>query len=780
MSKLTLHMWLLILCMGLIRGPVVSVGQDKPTFSQNIRPILVRKCFACHGPDEESREGGLALHQRETALAELDSGETGIVPGDADSSEIFRRIASTDAWERMPPKDASDPLTEEEQQLIRNWINSGAEYDQHWSFKTIRRPATPTVDSDWPTSPIDRFVIRKLRQTQLSPAEPASKATLLRRLALDLTGIPPHPDQVKAFLADETPAAYEKQVDRLLASPRFGEHWARQWLDLARYADSQGYAQDEIRTIWPYRDWVIKAINDDMPYDQFTIEQLAGDLLENSTSDQLVATGFHRNTMTNTEGGTNDEEFRHAAVVDRVNTTGQVWMGLTLGCAQCHTHKYDPITHEEYYRVFAVFNQTADNDHPDNRPNIPYLSDTNRQQLKKLGDELIELNEMNIDDPAQLGEFTKRVESLKSRMAAIRSFPTPVMQELAADKQRLTQIAIRGAFADKGEAVEPGVPLALANSDSIPTTRLELANWLMADSNPLTARVAANRIWQQFFGAGLVITSEDFGSQGDLPSHPQLLDWLAAELRSNGWSRKKLCKTIVMSATYRQSTQTESAKLELDPDNRLLSRGARYRLSAEQLRDYALSVSGLLSEKMYGPPVKPPQPKSGLNAAFGGSLDWETSPGEDRYRRGIYTLWRRTNPYPSFMALDAVDRRVCSVRRIETNSPVSAFITLNDPAFFEAAVATGMNLLKSDAEQRIELAYWTIVGRAPRENEQAAVENLLQATRKQYQADNPAAQQLVAVHAPARNIAADQLIELAAWSVVCNTLLNLDEVLTRN
>lgn len=758
-------------------APVIS--QDQIDFNQQIRPILVKKCFACHGADEETREGGLGLHLRDLATGELDSGEIGIVPGKPDESEVLRRICSDDEFERMPPEEASPPLTDQEQELIRRWITEGANYDKHWSFKPTSRPKTPTVSSeDWCINPIDQFVMHRLDTQHLHPAKQASRETLIRRLSLDLTGLPPTPEETQAFLSDRSEDRYERLVDRLLDSPRFGEHWARPWLDLARYADSQGYAQDEIRTVWPYRDWVIKAINDDMPFDQFTVEQLSGDLLDQPTTSQLVATGFHRNTMTNTEGGTDDEEFRHAAIVDRVNTTAQVWLGLTMGCAQCHTHKFDPITQEEYYRVFAVFNQTADNDQPDNRPTIPYLTDQDRKRLAKLKTELKRLTELNPESPTDLDELAQKINELKKEITAIASYRTPVMQELESGKQRKTHIAIRGAFADLGDEVSPGLPVAL--SSTTPEDRLELAKWLVSAENPLTPRVAANRIWQQIFGLGLVETSEDFGAQGTLPSHPQLLDWLATELIENGWSRKKLIKTIVMSATYQQSSESTVEKNKIDPANQLLSRGARYRLSAEQIRDYALSTAGLLSRKMYGPPVRPPQPKSGLNAAFGGTLDWEPSHGEDRYRRAIYTLWRRTNPYPSFMALDAVDRRVCTVRRIETNTPVAAFVTLNDPVFVELAVATAQRILASADANKINFSFQLVVGRQPNEDESKLVNDLYQQQLKKYSDNVEGAKELVSVYQPATKVPNEKVAELASWTVVANTLLNLDEALTRN
>ncbi len=761
----------------------MQAQDNQISFSLEIRPIFVAHCFACHGPDEAAREGGLGLHQRDLALAELDSGEIGIVPGQPDLSELLRRVATDDVGERMPPEESGPPLTGEQVALIRQWIRQGAKYDTHWSYRPIKRPVPPDVDDgNWVRNPIDQFILHQLNAKKWPPAPLAPPEKLARRLALDLIGLPPTPEQTKMLVDDPTDENYERLVDELLSLPAYGEHWARMWLDLARYADSQGYAQDELRTIWPYRDWVIRAFNQDLPFDQFTIEQLAGDLLPNATNDQLVATGFHRNTMTNTEGGTDDAEFRHAAIVDRVNTTAQVWLGTTLGCAQCHTHKFDPITHEEYYQFFAIFNQTADNDQPDNRPTIPVMTEDVQQQLASLN-RLIEqtaAQAAHASDPQVIAQTEKQLQQLKQQVAQINLPRTPVMRELLPDQQRQTHIAVGGAFNNPGLPVTPGLPAALTSSPQDDVDRLALAQWLVNTENPITPRVAVNRHWEQFFGIGIVETSEDFGSQGSLPSHPELLDWLAAEFVANGWSMKWLCKTIVMSNAYRQSTQTTPHELELDPRNRLVSRGPRFRLTAEQIRDYALATSGLLSPKMFGPPVHPPQPKSGLNAAFGGSLDWNESQGEDRYRRGVYTQWRRTHPYPSFMAMDATDRKVCTVRRIRTNTPVAAFVTLNDPVFVEAAAALAGQIQRHGGqtlEQQITYAFQRVVCRPPDPQEISAISQLYASTLDSYQRRPDQANKLVAAYPSESD---EDRIAQAAWTVVANTLLNLDEVLTKN
>jgi hypothetical protein len=774
---------------------------------------LAARCYACHGPDDESRQADLRLDRREVATRALPSGSVAIRPGDAAGSAVVRRLTSGDPDVRMPPPETGPPLAEPEIELIRRWIEAGAEFERHWSFippypDGTRRDLPKVQNEVWCRNEIDYFVLSRLEAAGLVPEPEADRYRLIRRLSLDLTGLPPTIEEVDSFVFDNRPDAYERLVDRLLASPRYGEHWARKWLDLARYADSQGYAQDEPRVVWPYRDWVIDALNRDLPFDQFTIEQLAGDMLNDPSREQLIATGFHRNTMTNTEGGTDDEEFRHAAVVDRVNTTMQVWMGMTFGCAQCHTHKYDPFTHEEYYRVFAILNQTEDTDKPDNRPTISSATDGQAKRLGELKQAIAALDIQGGPPSPEWAERASRLAALKSEQADLTKqvVDTPILRELSAEEARTTHVHIRGAFLDKGEEVAPGTPSVFADlTSSEPTDRLAFARWLVDSSNPLTARVAVNRHWEQLFGTGLVETSEDFGTQGTPPSHEELLDWLAVAFTDRGWSMKELCRLIVTSATYRQSSRVTPEKLAADPDNRLLSRGSRFRLSAEQLRDQALAVSGLLSEKMYGPPVYPPKPKSGLTAAFGASLDWEPSPGDDRYRRGLYTFWRRTDPYPSLTALDAVPRTVCTVRRETTNTPVGAFVTLNDPAFVECAEALARQVVSHGGpspRQQAAYAFRRVLARPPAPAELGRLEALFDQQFENFRQDVDAAEQFVAT--PAYNnplttssIAREQntatfgpdelppytdadRAQLAAWTVVANVLLNLDEALTKN
>ena len=926
-------------------------------FTRDVRPILSSRCLKCHGPDEETREAGLRLDVRAAAIGELESGEVAVVPGEADGSGLIERVTAEDADLRMPPAGQGDPLSPSEVKILRDWIAGGAMYSAHWSFAPIERSRLPDVeDSDWCANGIDRYVLARLVEEGLMPSEEADRATLVRRLSLSLTGLPPDVLDVERFVSDGSVDAYANLVDRLMSSPAYGERWARIWLDLARYADSAGYADDPPRTIWTYRDWVIQAINRDMPFDQFSVEQLAGDLLPNASDDQLLATAFHRNTMTNSEGGTDDEEFRNAAIVDRVNTTMQVWMGLTMGCAQCHTHKYDPITQQEYYQVFAIFNQTQDADRRDEVPVLKLfaeeqqrernalldqiseveqkLADRSRQENRPtLGDdrrrplgvrtirielpnreEFLSLAEVEvfvagkniaidgkarqsstdyggaaeraidgntdgdysgaestthtkktkspwwevqlaeavrvenvvvwnrndspgigkrldpfrlvlldddhqavwvrsniaaagesivIDVPANQGELSKddvqqllayrtehspeleklrsQIAGLKKKLDSIRPIPTPIMRRRPQDDLRKTHIQVRGNFLDLGEQVQPGA-LSLFAFDREPlevSDRLELARWLFDSQNPLTARVVANRYWEAMFGIGLVETSEDFGMQGELPTHPELLDWLAMELMESGWDTRHLIRLIVTSSTYRQRSSASGDIMERDPLNRLLARGPRFRLSAEKVRDQALSVGGLMSHKMYGPPVYPPRPKMGLKAAFGKSTDWETSPGEDRHRRGLYTWWQRTLPYPSMDTFDAPSREVCTIRRSRTNTPLQALVTLNDPVYVEAARGLAGRMLGDVAGsefERIAYGFQLCVSREPTGSEVAVLQRLLNQARDKFANDAAGAVSLRVITAADLSEIDDE--EQAAWSVLANVLLNLDETLS--
>ena len=522
-------------------------------FNRDIRPILSRQCFSCHGPDDAAREADLRLDNAADAMVERD-GHYVIQPSKPGDSELIARINSNDPDTLMPPPDSGHKLTDADKQALHDWIAAGAKYDLHWSFAPPKKAQPTTVKkTDWPSHPLDHFVLSALEAKNLSPSEPASRYQWLRRVSLDLTGLPPTIEQADAFANDSSDNAFETVVDQLLLSRAFGEHWARMWLDLARYADTKGYEKDRPREIWRYRDWVIDALNTDMPFDQFTIEQLAGDLLDDPTTDQLLATAFHRNTMTNEEGGTDDEEFRIKAVKDRVDTTMQVWMGLTMGCAKCHSHKFDPISQHDYYRMFAIFNQTQDSDRGDESPVVETPTPAYLEQIEVLKNVADEFEERLSDLPeavaselkTELGLLRKSVENRR------KSIPkTPVMRELASDKQRETRIHQRGNFLDKGDLVEPSVTELFGKlPNGAKPNRLGVAQWIMQPDNPLTARVMVNRVWARLFGTGIVETEEDFGSQGTPPLHPELLDWLAVDFRENGWSLKNLLRTIVLSST---------------------------------------------------------------------------------------------------------------------------------------------------------------------------------------------------------------------------------------
>ncbi len=638
---------------------------SSPNFGTEVRPVL-QQCLPCHGPDEHSRMANLRLDSLAAASGQ-NGGHQGIVPGNSAASRVIVRVSSDE--NPMPP--TGDRLTAGEIDTLRRWIDAGAKYERHWAFDSPVRPEPPSVsDPGWIRNPIDSFVLARLDKEGLQPSPEADRHTLIRRLSLALTGLPPTPTEVEAFAGDDSAEAYSALVDRLLNSSGYGERWARVWLDLARYADSVGYEKDSIRTIWPYRDWVVQALNENISFDQFTVLQLAGDLLPEPSNDQLVATGFHRNTMTNTEGGTDDEEFRDAAVKDRVATTGQVWMGLTWGCAQCHSHKYDPLSQREFYSLYAFLNQTADADRNDDAPKL---------------------------------ELAEGVSTL-------------VLRELPAEERRDTFIHNRGNFMSPGGQVAPAVPAAFHPfPSSAPRDRLGLAHWLTSKENPLTARVTVNRLWARLFGAGIVRTEEDFGTQGTPPTHPELLDWLATEFMRVNWDLKDILKTIVTSATYRQRSDLTPELLAVDPENSLLARGARFRMPAEMVRDQALFASGLLSGKIGGEPVMPWQPE-GIWQVVYSSKQWKTSPGEDRYRRALYTLWRRTSPYPSMTTFDAPSGETCTVRRIRTNTPLQALVTLNDPTLMEAAqrlaARTGTGN-RSDPERRLDRLFRLVLSRPP-------------------------------------------------------------------
>jgi mono/diheme cytochrome c family protein len=982
-------------------------------FDKDIQPIFLTSCIVCHGSN--AQRSNLRLDSR---LAVLKGGLSGpaIVPGKSAESLLVRLIAGLEPDRLMPL--GGPPLSDEQIGLIRAWVDQGAPWPEktidepsletkHWAYRKPIRPQLPAVrQTSWPKNAIDYFVLARLEKEGLEPSPEADRTTLIRRVSLDLTGLPPSPEAVDAFLADKSPHAYENLVNRLLASPHYGERWARIWLDLARYADSHGYESDPFRVMWRYRDWVINALNCNMPFDQFTIEQIAGDMLPDATLDQKVASGFHRNTMWNMEGGVDPEQTRVETIVDRVNTTASVWLGTTLACTQCHNHKYDPFSQKEYYQFFAFFNNA---DEPEiEAPAAEQLRQRQKYQseiagleailnastpeletaqarwehevdakpvlwtdldpvgflsaggatLTKLEDKSILVSGVNPEndtytivahsdlkgvtgirlealthtalpgggpgrdpkgsfalsqlaahlspkktpqntqaisfkaafgensnkgqtlqsllenkadsqwsvDPgeaiaspsrsaffeneetvgfdggmtltftlshrskrrdANLGRFRlwvtaspspvslpdsirkllsvtpeRRTASQKVELAAyyrsicpelqgVRNriaelhktepkFPTAmVMQERG--EPRATHIHIRGNFLNQGEQVTPGVPAVLSPlPQGQPANRLTLARWLVDESNPLVARVTVNRFWEQYFGRGLVATSEDFGTQGERPTHPELLDWLATEFVRQAWDNKAIHRLIVTSATYRQSSNVPSELASRDPANKLLARGPRFRLEAEMVRDVALAASGLLSPKLGGPSVFPPQPE-GIWTQNYSEEKWVTDVGDDRYRRGLYTFWRRTAPYPSFLAFDAPTREFCAVRRPRTNTPLQALTTMNDPAFVEAAQALARRIVGQaglDNRERMTYGFRLCVSRPPKQREEEALLALFEKELVKFSRDVDAAVEL-APPALGRRPAGTVVPELAAWTVVANVLLNLDETVTK-
>jgi hypothetical protein len=638
----------------------------------------------------------------------------------------------------MPPE--GSPLSEDEIRAIERWVAEGARWGTHWAFRAREEPPAPVVaHASWIARPLDRFVLARLEQAGLAPAPRADRATLARRAALDLTGIPPDDALRAAYLSDPAAddVAYARFVDALLASPAYGERFARVWMDLGRYADTQGYEKDNRREIWAWRDWVIDALNADMPYDDFAVRMLAGDMLVEEGRDvaadvDRLATAFHRNTLTNTEGGTDNEEFRMAAVFDRVSTTWQSFLGVTFQCVQCHGHPYDPISHREYFGFLAYLNQTEDADRDDDAP---------RLELERAG--------------------------VKTSV--------PVMRELAAESRRKTHVLARGALSSPQEEVAPGVPAALGMAGNAPADRLGMARWVSRADNPLFARVAANRAWELLFGRGIVETSEDFGVMGSGASNQALLDHLAGVLIERGFSMKALLREIVLSETYRQSSVASAEALARDPDNRLWSRAPRVRLEAEQIRDAALAASGLLSRKMGGPPVMPPQPEGVWQVVYSGDA-WKTSEGEDRYRRAVYTFLRRSAPYPSFIAFDATSRETCTVRRIRTNTPLAALVMLNDPVYLEAAQALAVAArTHADDAAAVRAMLERALGRVALEDEVARLAALVASERARYAGHDGPARVLAGRAADgSADIARDAALVAAA-----NVILNLDDFLTR-
>lgn len=883
---------------------------DKVDFSTQIKPILNKNCITCHGGVKKN--GGFSLLFEAEAFVNTESGKPAIIPGNAAGSEMIKRLHEEDPELRMPYE--KPKLSTEEIELLTRWVDQGAEWGQHWAYSLPEEVIVPAVtdeagfsskeSSEFIKNGIDNFVLARLDGEELTPNPPAAQNIIARRLALDLVGLPPSPELLQRFESNDI--SYEVLVDTLLAQKTYGEKWATWWLDLARYADSKGYEKDMGRSIWKYRDWVIDAFNKDIPYDQFTIEQLAGDLLPQPTTDQLIATAFHRNTMNNDEGGTDDEEFRVATVMDRINTTFSVWQSTTMECVQCHSHPYDPFKFEEYYKLMAFFNNSRDEDTPSESPILKFYTPEQQQKVDKIlewtakhgseksvtalknfmqftepvykshffkqfdnavyddhasvvfwdnGNLIIDnaytneasyvhlnyrshyngtkmiIRERDANGPI-LGEFT--IDKTKNNTTAqfpirkivektdlyietqnnaaskeanilnlywvgfvddipaadqpgwaainaaflellnVNTETVPIMAENPEYMHRTTQIFDRGSWVSKTDTVKAGTPESLNQwNGDWPDNRLGLSKWIVDKKNPLTARTLVNRVWHQIFGRGLVSTVEDIGSQSEPPSHPDMLDWLSLRfMNEHKWSVKALIKEIVLSGTYRQSSESTPEIYQIDPENELLARGPRIRLGAEQIRDQALAVSGLLSEKMYGPGVMPPQPDGVWQTVYNGAK-WEESTGEDRYRRGVYTYLKRTSPYPSFLTFDAGSREVCTIRRTVTNTPLQALVTLNDPVYLEASYQLAKNnQMIGDIEKSIEKTY-----------ERATLTEIepatLDALKELYH------NSLIAF---TENTEASEMFlhfedkptpELGALTVVANAIMNLDEFLTK-
>lgn len=927
-------------------------AEERVEFNRDIRPILTKECTACHGGVKAA--GEISFIYRDMALAPGKSGNPAIVPGRPAASEMLHRLRSSDPDEVMPKPKHGPPLPEAQIALIARWIAQGAEWQEHWSFVPPKETKIAKVsDESWPSAPLDRFILERLDREKIKPSPQAPPAEWLRRVSFDLTGIPPEPEDLAAFQEahEKDPAvACAEVVERLLASPRFGERWAVVWLDLARYSDTYGFEKDPGRDIWPYRDWVIRAFNADMPYDQFTIEQLAGDLLPNATADQRLATAFHRNTQTNTEGGTDDEEFRVAAVIDRVNTTWTAWQATTFGCVQCHSHPYDPIEHDEFYQFMAFFDNTEDCDQDNDFPKMKVpvdpaqaaeasrleirmrdlhaqLNDSGRTLAKSTDDwksftpdafapshgqlavfsdgtirsegtlptgaihrisgpapafsalrlrilpenddpkkwpergSLVSKFEVNFIDPSgaatkvamrevvadrlggpyepgpegNVGGFPKldgprwfvfipenpvepvpgaRLEvsmiqkgktsgnqATPVRRFAIEVSARPDWTALVNDPQRAavrkernqlagqykglkgtmvpvmvegpgreTRVFARGNRLSKEDRVTPGVPKLLGGGEPQQhMNRLDMARWIASPGNPLTARVMVNRLWGELFGTGIVKTSEDFGTSGTPPSHPELLDHLALRFENHGkWSVKAMLREIVLSSTYRQSHRASRELVERDPENRLLARGPRNRLSAEMVRDQALAAAGLLSLKMYGPPVFPPQPDGVWGSVYSGAK-WNESKGEDRLRRGIYTYSKRTSGFPGFLMFDAPSRDLCSARRIVSNTPLQALVTLNDPAHIEAAQGLAKRMAAHSEDLAERLTYGVLLA-----TQQTATPAMIRELSSLF---SDCASDYRQEPSEAAKIA--DTPEDAALVLVANTILNLDSALTR-
>ncbi len=809
-------------------------------FEENVRPVLAEKCLSCH--NDQTKMSGLSLASRESAMLGGSRGSA-VIPGQPADSLLINAVNRTGSLE-MPP---TGPLQNHEVEALTEWIRTGAAWGatdtegrwadaSHWSFQVVNRPNPPAVDNEgWVRNPIDRFVLARLEAKQIPSSPEASRRTLIRRVSLDLIGLPPSPEEIADFLADSEPGAYERLIDRLLDSPHYGERWGRHWLDVARYADSNGYSIDGNRSMWRYRDWVINALNDNMPFDRFVTEQIAGDLLPEPTPDALVATGFHRNTMINEEGGIDFEQYRVEAVVDRVSTTGAAFLGLTVGCARCHDHKFDPISQKDFYELYAFFNSIDELsggmsvEEGAKRTMDPILEfgepadfarrDAVRHQVSLLEQESAaykkELDEKLADWEQLLSEkerakiephirqileippedrvsvqkgvldrffasrdpgWQARRDGLQALRAAVPKLEsTLIMRELP--RPRDAFIHVSGDFTRRGSAVHPGTPAVLP---PLPQTenpnRLDLARWLMSPDNPLTARVTVNRMWQRYFGLGLVETENDFGSQGTPPSHPRLLDWLASEFVRQDWNLKAMHRLMLNSATYRQSSAMRPELSEIDPGNSLIAKQNRLRLEAEIIRDAALATSGLLAPKIGGPSVFPPQPE-GSGQFTQVNREWKTAEGPDRYRRGMYTFFRRSAAYPGLAMFDAPNAQATTTRRNRSNTPLQALTLLNDQTQTEFSRALGKLALSRGGEardDRIRYVFERCLARLPQPKEEERIRQYLSRMVDDFRTHPDTIEDVIGEMPEG----ADGPL-LAAWTAASRVMLNLDEFVTR-
>ncbi len=792
----------------MVWGMALPSSSEEVSFNRDIRPILSNKCFACHGPDEHDRKSKLRLDRSDGsdgAYREKD-GTTALKPGSLEKSELWHRVITDDVDEIMPPPKAKKkPLTKEEQALIREWIESGAIYEKFWAFESPKKFDFPKLkEQGWSSNPIDLFVIKKMKSLRMSPSEEADKRTLIRRLSFDLTGLPPSRAELRKFATDDRPEAYEEMVDRLLSKDQYGEHSARYWLDLVRFADTNGMHKDYYRNFIAYRDWVIRAFNENLGYDNFVRYQLAGDLFSEPSTDQLIASGFNRLHLIIDVGTALPEESFFKNVTDRVTAVGTAFMGMTVHCASCHDHKYDPLTQKDYYSLFAFFNNIEAKPETERGlkngiqpPFVAVLSSDQQERLKELNSQIVEIQkkaeaikkiEAVEKDPVKKKSLTGELTELDSEQNKLkkeseqinRTLPLAmVMKER--NEVRPTHIMKRGQYDDPGELVSRNTPEFLFPMKKIGevASRMDLANWFVDSANPLTARVAVNRFWQQLFGVGLVKTAEDLGVQGEIPSHPELLDYLAVLFVESGWDIKALMKEMVMSKTYRQSSLMTAEKLASDPENRFLARGSRYRMDAEMIRDQILFNSGMLSNTMYGKSVKPPQPDGLWKSVTMIGERFKADSGESIRRRSLYTYWKRGMPPPQMTILNAPIRDACVARRERTNTPSQALLLLNESEYLKSARNLALIVLtpkNANLAQRIAFAFETVTSKLPDQKEQVMLSDLLKSLQSSYNSQ-PALADALCEGVQVQG--ADQKAELAAWTILVNALYNLDITKTR-